>query len=289
MFKSLISFSLLTSLSICSAIGQEVFKGNSFGGGFNFTVGYLGYNGDQFYPSDKPGFISPAYDVRTSGGNVVESASLFNKPSNSLLTMGFQGFGVFNSVIVGGELNAGFGSQEKGTQTDEITPITGGQASTLISQTSSRFIQTDVMLNVGYVAFRKRGFIAYPMLGLGYGASGIWLKSESNERAYPFIAKVVTDDDGNLQNIFVYSKNLVVDLGLGAQYMFGASTEDRAKGFSLGFRIGYKFQPETDNITINWNKNAKDSFPGDADLPKVGMSSFYAKLLIGFGKVGDNR
>jgi hypothetical protein len=82
-----------------------------------------------------------------------------------------------------------------------------------------------------------------------------------------------------------------MDFGLGAQYMLGSSTEDRAKGFSLGLRVGYKMQLASDDILVNGNKKAKDSFvPTDnVVLPNMGLSGVYAKLLIGFGRIGESR
>jgi hypothetical protein len=146
------------------------------------------------------------------------------------------------------------------------------------------------MLDVGFIAFRKRGLVAYPLIGFGYGVSGLWLQSQSDSRTYPALTSVVTDGDNNLQNMFIWTRNTVLDFGLGAQYMFGASTEDRAKGFSLGLRVGYKTQLGTDNILVNANKNAKDSFPlQSVTLPKIGYSGAYVKLLIGFGRIGESK
>jgi hypothetical protein len=147
----------------------------------------------------------------------------------------------------------------------------------------------DVLFNVGFVAVRKRGLVIYPMMGIGYGASGLWLKSQSTQRIYPRVTDVVTATDRNLQNIFVWTKSPVLDLGIGAQYMLGASTEDQAKGFSLGIRLGYKMQFATNRILINANKNAADSYDGDVNLPKVGYAGPYVRLLIGFARIGENR
>jgi hypothetical protein len=160
-----------------------------------------------------------------------------------------------------------------------------------ISGTTARLAGGDALLNLGFVAIRKRGFIAYPMVGIGYGASGLWLQSQSSERTYPRLTKIVTDGDNNLQNMIIWTRNSVLDFGIGAQYMFGASTEDRAKGFSLGLRLGYKMQVKTDNILVNANKKAKDSFTDaeNVSLPKLGYSGAYVKLLIGFGRIGESR
>jgi hypothetical protein len=80
----------------------------------------------------------------------------------------------------------------------------------------------------------------------------------------------------------------VYDFGIGAQYMLGASTEDRAKGFSLGLRMGYKLQQASNNILVNEKKVADGLEDEDKNkVPKVDLSGFYIKLLIGFGKIGE--
>ncbi len=204
--------------------------------------------------------------------------------------MGFQGFGLVNSFILGGEMNFGLGALQTGSQVDEIYKLSDNSFSARnTSATSSRNIAMDVLFNVGFVAVRKRGLVIYPMMGIGYGASGLWLKSQSTQRIYPSVTDVVTATDRNLQNLFVWTKSPVLDLGIGAQYMLGASTEDQAKGFSLGIRLGYKMQFATNRILINANKNAADSYDGDVDLPKVGYAGPYVRLLIGFARIGENR
>ncbi|HRH36631.1 MAG TPA: hypothetical protein PKY12_16305 [Catalimonadaceae bacterium] len=293
MHKSLLVVAGLAPLLFSGRVhGQEVFKNNSFGGGFNFHFGYQAFDGGAYFGSNpnfqlkERRFSSP--EGKPLDPNRIMSKAQYAQPSNSMLTFGFQGYGVFNSIIMGGELSAGLGSATTSLQYDTV--FTNGTPSNLTSTNSSRYIGTSFLYNVGYVALRKRAIIAYPMLGIGYGASGIWMKSGSTEqRVYPEVADVVRKDDPNLQNMFVWTGNLLLDFGLGFQYMFGASTEDRAKGFSLGFRLGYQYQLPTDNIKVNFNKKGQDSYVQDVSLPKLGNSGFYAKLILGFGKVGEAR
>jgi hypothetical protein len=251
---------------------QEIFKFNSGGGGFNFFVGTQGANPGAYFTKDAATTLSIASD---SAGN----AATFDIPKSSVLNVGFQGYGMFNSIIMGGELNFGFGSKVSGKQVDLLDKSTG--------TTSSQFLSTNILYNVGMVAVRKRGFIAYPMIGLGYGASGVLLKATNEPRVYPDITNVVTER--NQQNMFVWTSNMVLDFGLGAQYLIGKSSEDNAKGFSLGFRLGYNVQLASDAVKVQWLKNAKDSYKTPTTIPSIGTSGFYAKLLIGFGRVGENR
>lgn len=285
-------FFILIAISYQSH-AQEVFKLNSSGGGFNAYLGYQGYDGSDYFKSNvKDINCSEASKNYASEleNTFTKSKAIYRQPNKGLLGMGFQGFGLVNSFILGGELNFALGSLQTGSQTDSIFELSTSKYSTTnVSSTSSRNLAMDVLFNVGFVAVRKRGFVLYPMLGIGYGASGLWLKSQSNQRIYPSVTDVVTAKDRNLQNIFVWTKSPVLDLGIGAQYMLGASTEDQAKGFSLGIRLGYKVQFATDRILINANKSAADSYTGDVNLPKVGYSGPYVRLLLGFARIGENR
>lgn len=298
MFKRLSGLSFFTLLACQVSFGQEVFKTNSFGAGFNFTVGYQTVDIDQYFTGEKIGKDNFGNDInfdiaavrknKPSGGGNIRSGSYFSKPANSVYTYGFQGFGAFNSFLLGAELNFALGSKVFGNQYDTIT--TQGFTTRSSSLTSSRFGGGDVMLDIGFVALRKRGLVVYPMIGVGYAGSGLWLTSDSpNQREYPVVANAAAEDE-NIQNVFIWTSNVAFDFGLGLQYMFGASTEDRAKGFSLGLRFGYKMQLATDDIDLNWGKNAKDSYDTEnVSLPKLGNSGMYVKFLLGFGKIGDNR
>ncbi len=290
MLKSAIR-GILVSIAISSgAFAQEIFKLNSFGGGFNVIMGYQSYNSSSYF-SEKTGIGDVLTGTRFSEKIRYDDTAVFKQPSSAVLNMGFQGFGVFNSFVLGGELNFNLGSPANGSHRvlafDSLGKAlpSGNKSFT----TSSRVLGADFLVNIGFIAVRKRGLIVYPMLGFGYGLSGILLSSEASNRLYPGIASVVTDSDPNLQNIFIWTKTPVFDFGLGAQYMLGASTEDRAKGFSVGLRMGYKLQPQTNTILANANKNVADGL-SDEDkklVPNVGLSGFYVKLLIGFGKIGE--
>jgi hypothetical protein len=289
MLKAAIKGIIISCAISSGAFAQEVFKLNSFGGGFNVMLGYQGYNPSSYF-SDKTGIGDELTGIRTSGNLVTTSTATFNKPSSGVLNMGFQGFGVFNSFMLGGELNFNLGTPSESEHKEETF-----ENGVLVSsanktyKTTSRLAGADVLVNLGFVALRKRGLIVYPMVGFGYGMSGLLLSSDAPNRLYPGIASVVTESDPNLQNIFIWTRTPMFDFGLGAQYMLGASTEDRAKGFSVGLRMGYKLQPQSNTILVNANKNVADGL-SDEDkklVPNVGLSGFYVKLLIGFGKIGE--
>jgi hypothetical protein len=280
--KSTKVFALLLMVSL-SASAQEIFKFNSSGGGFNFMVGNQGFDSSPYFNKDVADLsAATGYD---SASNTLSAAN-FVKPAAGMLNLGFQGYGLFNSIIMGGELNVGIGSSVSGEQKRRV----GLGAVTNYGTTTTQAFGGNLMFNVGMVALRKKGLIVYPLIGLGFGSSGIRMRASASSRVYPEITEVITD--ANPENMLVWTSNAVFDIGLGAQYLFGKSTEDNAKGFSIGFRVGYNTQMATDNIKVNWLKNAIDN-PDWAKtkpaLPKIGASGLYAKILIGFGRIGENR
>lgn len=304
MFKTKILALIFLTLGSYGSFAQEVFKFNSAGGGFNFVSGIQIVNSDAYFEPKSvlvDGSQRKYWDLANRSGvlkdaadNEVRSRVVYGRPGSTLITAGFQGFGVVKSLIIGGELNFGYGASAGGDQYDTTITVSGSlitRTPNPVATTTARFGSGDVLLNVGLVALRKRGLIIYPLIGVGYGASGLWLQSNSATRLYPEAAEVVSRSDRNLQNMFIWTRSTVLDFGLGMQYMLGASTEDRAKGFSLGIRVGYKTQLATDNVLVNGNKNAADSYPvsyGNPPLPQLGLGGAYVKLLIGFGRVGES-
>jgi len=279
--KSTKIFALLLMVSL-SASAQEIFKFNSSGGGFNFMVGQQGFDASPYFNKNVVNLDS-AY-VENDFSSKVKNKANFVKPVGSMINFGFQGYGLYKSIILGGELNVGVGNASSGKQF-----VRSAKGDSTYGTTSTQSFGGNLMFNVGMVALRKKGLIVYPLIGIGFGSSGIRMKASAKDRFYPFITSVVPD--ANQQNMLVWTSNAVFDIGLGAQYIFGKSSEDNAKGFSLGFRVGFNTQFATDNIKVN-EKNAIDN-PVWVDikptLPKIGASGLYAKLLIGFGRIGENR
>jgi hypothetical protein len=188
---------------------------------------------------------------------------------------------------MGGELRMGFGNVAKGKQYN--TDSLGNRRE--IGTTSASSIGTSIMCNVGMIALRKRGLVVMPILGAGYGISGMRLRADNPTRIYPLISGVVTETENNLQNIFIWYGSPSFDFGISTMYYFGRSTEDNAKGISLGFRFGYNMQLATSNIKINQNKKVEDSprwVSNKPVIPSVGSQGFYFKVSLGFGRVGEN-
>ncbi len=280
-------FPLFIFLLCLNASAQEVFNFNSNGGGFNILLGNQSFDASPYFGLGRTGLGSAISVDTISLTKRITSVASFNKPTGNLTNIGFQGYGLFNSIIMGGELNVSFGKATSGIQSRTDS---NNQNLAKYGTTSAQAVGSNVIFNLGMVAIRKRGFIAYPLIGVGFGLSGIRLKASEDERVYPQLTGVITAR--NQENMLIWTSNAVLDFGLGAQYLFGKSTEDNAKGFSLGFRLGYYTQLASDGIKVNGLKNAIDNpswKENKPNLPSIGASGFYAKVLIGFGRISSNR
>jgi hypothetical protein len=277
---------LLVMLLLCgSANAQEFFKTNTSGGGFNVMFGNQAFGFPGYFNKDSADL---SYAFRRNTENKSIDSSFFSRPEGGLTTLGFQGFGIYNSFIMGGELRLGIGRFSEGRQSNYDS--TGKRTDKGI--TRARGLNLNVMFNAGYVVLRKRGLIVYPMVGAGWALSGIHLNNQAESgRIYPKITGIVTETSSNIQHLGVFTSSPCLDFGLGAQYFFGRSTEDNAKGISLGFRFGYNLQFQTNAIKVNWFKNASDNpnwVNSNPVLPKVGSNGLYFLLTLGFGRAGEN-
>ena len=108
--KSTKVFALLLMVSL-SASAQEIFKFNSSGGGFNFMVGQQGFNASPYFPDSlSKSDVNLNYGLGYDSASKTFSGSEFTKPTGGMLNLGFQGYGLFNSIIKGGGLNVSFGN-----------------------------------------------------------------------------------------------------------------------------------------------------------------------------------
>lgn len=283
MLKRILLFALPALFSaVMPASAQEFLKMNTSGGGFNLLFGKQSFQFGDYFNSDS---LNLSYGIaRDSKVKTLDSA-YFNRPSGALNMIGFQGFGINNSLIMGGELRMGITGFTEGKQLRFDS--TGKIVKEGINQT--RGFGMNVMASIGYIALRKRGLIVYPLISGGLGISGVHINNKSDNRIYPEVAGIVTETSNNIQNIGVWTSSPSLDFGLGAAYYIGRSTEDNAKGVCLGFRVGYNLQFMSDNIKVNWFKNARDNINWrNPVLPKVGVRGFYATLTLGFGRAGEN-
>lgn len=268
---------VLSGLITAYVHGQGAFQFNNHGGGFNFSLGRQTIEFEKWYGNDGLQLNKPQPEWKYSAER--RDSIKWGAPKNNLLLVGFQGYGVVSDIIIGGELNVGIGS--KTTEKNSFRPL-ASPSDVKEYNTYVRPYTADLLLNLGLVAYRSKGFIAYPMFGIGYGATALRLQDERDQRTYPEFTKPLTQDE-NVQNVIVWQRNLVADAGLGLQYFVGSSSSDKAKGFSLGLRVGYRIQPSATDLQLN-SKSVKKNTIGDPNLPTNGL---YVKLLIGFGKVGE--
>lgn len=275
----------LLALLFCLSLplsAQEFFKMNTSGGGFNLLLGKQSFRFGDYFQRDSLN-LSGALEKNLK--EKYRDSAYFGQPVGALNVIGFQGFGINNSLVMGGELRVGLTGISSGKQLRFDS--TGKQVKEGITQT--RGFGMNVMASLGYIVLRKRGLIVYPLVSGGLGLSGVHINNKADTRIYPKVAGIVTETSSNIQNIGVWTSSPSLDFGLGAAYYIGRSTEDNAKGVCLGFRLGYNMQFTNDNIKVNWFKNAKDNIDWrNPQLPKVGVRGFYAMLTIGFGRAGEN-
>jgi hypothetical protein len=276
------TLSLTMIISAFIAYGQGAFKFNNHGGGFNVSVGTQAIDFEKWYGVDGLKMNTPQREWKFNNANDdtkrIDSIR-WGSPGNSLIKLGFQGYGVVSDIILGGEFSVGIGGKKEQNNTYKTLDSI---PETVDYKTYVRPYTAEVLFNVGLVAYRSKGFIAYPLLGIGYGATALRLQDDRPNRTYPEFTRALTEDD-NIQNLIVWQRNIVADLGFGLQYLLGSSSSDKAKGFSIGVRAGYRIQPASSDLQLN-SKSVPTNTIGDPSLPANG---FYVKLLLGFGKIGE--
>jgi hypothetical protein len=122
------------------------------------------------------------------------------------------------------------------------------------------------------------------MVGLGYGGMSIRISDSRSKRQYP----IYTAE--NQENKYLYNAGFVLDLGIGADFHFSGKS-DRAKGFKVGAKIGYRTQFAGDWIDRGDKLRTKD-YNGAAITPaiaKLGSDGVYLKLIIGVGSCGKSK
>jgi hypothetical protein len=194
-----------------------------------------------------------------------------------VLALGIGGYGIRSSIIFGGELNFYLGSNKSSVLTDSTL---NSQAADRTYTLKSNAIGADVMATVGIVALRAGGLVVKPLLGIGYGGMSIRISDSRPNRQYPIYTS------GNQQNQYLYNAGLVLDFGIGADYHFSGLSE-RAKGFKVGVKIGYRTQSAGEWVNRGDKFRTKD-YTGAATpaIAKLGSDGVYLKISIGVGSCG---
>lgn len=269
---------LLAALAACPllATAQSVFSLSESGGGFYVAPGLYTANAQDQYTK-----LALATVEGNDAADNARAAVAYPMPSNSMLGAAIGGFGCRSSILFGGELNVYYGAPKSSSLTDQ-TLATGAAERNFTLKTSA--LAADVQAQVGVVAFRAAGLVVAPIVGIGYGGSGLFLSDSRANRQYP--AYVGT---GNQENKFVYNNGLVFDIGLGADYYLGGN-KDAAKGFRLGLKVGYRMQSAGTWNATGGGIAARDILNAPIAAPATqGSQGLYLKLVLGVGRVGKGK
>lgn len=272
MRKTLLLLAAASLTFSASAQDKPFFSMDQKGGGFYVSPGIYASNiGSQY---DKLGLD----DVPPNNPQqlISRQAVTYPKPSNTLYSIGIGGFGCRSNILFGGEANFYLGSSKSAALVDS------NQSPTAVDRNytlKSSALGADVLATVGVVAVRKQGLVIAPILGLGYGGMSTVISDSRDLRQYPLYAP------GNQENKYLYNASFVFDIGLGIDYYMGGD-DDKAKGFRLGVKVGYRNQiagdwiDRGDKFATSYNGQALDP------IAKLGSNGMYVRLVLGVGSIG---
>jgi opacity protein-like surface antigen len=256
MKKTLLSIALAV-LCASTSFAQKTNRHGAFGA---LTIGYSPFGNQKFY------------DEMVKG----KSRNLFPEPEKAAMSIGGEGYSVFNSIILGGELTAYASNKASQSYTNPTALADRDKDYTL----DTRRMGASVMLNMGYIVFHKQNWIIYPLGGIGYGGSAYTLSdprsgSFTEGRSYPFSNKIEE------KNALIYNTSLAFNAGLGVNY-FVTNSNGNAKGFSVGVRFGYYQMSPKGKYIVNEEKMVPLA---GTPLGKTANNGWYVRLLIGGGKI----
>ncbi len=126
--------------------------------------------------------------------------------------------------------------------------------------------------SLGYlISSGKRSFF-YPNVGLGLGGFGFQLGKKG---ATTDFREQLETPGGRFHSD---AGGYFINLQMAWQRMFGTGSK---KGWSLGFKAGYKISPSTWNLNVNGEKSS--------NAPGINMNGIYASISIGGGTLFGDR
>ncbi len=124
------------------------------------------------------------------------------------------------------------------------------------------------LLNFGYLAYAKKGFMLYPLAGVGLGRLKITVY-ENNVDSFVDIGSL---QRGSISN----SSSIVVNLGMGMDYFFKYDTKKKGNNsIMVGIRAGYIISAHKNHWKVNYTQVA--------DGPTSGLTGPYFRVVIGMG------
>ncbi|SFC39709.1 hypothetical protein SAMN05421780_10593 [Flexibacter flexilis DSM 6793] len=250
---------LVGSFLLATVSASMAQQADRFGGFGHFFVGYTGFGDQKFY--DKV---------------VKNNTGLFNfpEPKAGALVLGGEGYDVFNSVLIGGELNVTLGNKAEQSHTNLLAL---GNEDDYKFKLGTRRVGAAVLVNAGYIVLHKKNFVVYPLVGIGYAASGHILSDPRSSniltgRSYPGTTEI------SEQNALYYNHNLAFNAAVGVNYFVHSGGNDDNKGFNLGLRFGYQSQMANNKYNVNDIKLENAS-----NYAKSANNGWYVRLAIGGG------
>lgn len=153
--------------------------------------------------------------------------------------------------------------------------IIGGEGVAFTQDVSSDTMQASFQggygfFDVGYVVYAKGGLNVFPLLGIGGSALDLWIVGKDET---PSFGRLL---DEPKREVNVSTVGLLVDLGIGVDYLLVLGEDQKGKGgLLLGFRAGYRLSP----MQADWTMRDRDVLHG----PDVRLTGPHVCLLIGGG------
>lgn len=125
-----------------------------------------------------------------------------------------------------------------------------------------------ILLNFGYLLHERKGFMVYPLVGMGIGQLTLRI-TENNVQSFQDINKFQKGSES-------VTRSFLINLAVGADYFFDYNKEKKGKNsLMVGIRAGYVFSAIKNDWTVNHVRVA--------DGPIAGLSGPYISIVFGLG------
>lgn len=124
------------------------------------------------------------------------------------------------------------------------------------------------LLNLGYLLYSRKGFMIYPLLGMGLGELNL---------------RVIENNISSFEDITMYQRgsesrtmSLLINMGWGFDYFINFNEKRKGQNnIVVGVRVGYKISA----VKFDWSVNHIQV----ADGPNAGLCGVYLKVIVGLG------
>jgi hypothetical protein len=188
--------------------------------------------------------------------NQVLVASGYPPFEEDYLTLGGGGFAVLGRFVIGGQGHGYLPDKQ------DVSLASGNQRTSLAAGVG--------FVDLGVVAWSRRGLSLIPFVGLGGGA----LLFEIQELSSPSFGEVLQQPGRRSQ---LSTSGFLVDLGVNLDWLVGPVRDDVRFGAAVGLRVGWIFSP----FQGDWQLDGRDIAGG----PRMGVEGPYVRFMLGGGSV----